>query len=316
MRTNILQGYFHDVLTRKDGSRTLSPWQSNLIVRNCNTLLSMLMKGHEETRGILYLALGEGEGSWDASRPIPLLTDTQLTNEVYRKPILADQIVYLNDDSEPVDYPTTLLAITVEVKGEEVVISGSQPLREFGLFGGDATDEANSGYLINHVTHDRYDLTPELTLNRKIRLNFTGGVISQEEITGFGATFPVISIDGVGEGYANDLTAAGIQTLDNLFNINPLLPIGNIPLVKLREFHTKAKLVISIKVTLAPFVEFADYSISDLLTRKPDQLVDEVNSRDLSVEMVSLLQAELALLQVALDDSYLQKIVFEDLMSV
>ncbi len=311
-----LKGYFQDVLTHKDGSHILkSPWQSNLIVRQCNTLLSMLMKGHEEAKGILYLALGEGETSWDVNRPAPHSLDTQLTNEVYRKPVLVDQIVYHNDNGEPVDYPTCFLSITVEVKGEDVVTNGSQPLREFGLFGGNATDHANSGYMINHVIHERYDLTPELILNRALRLTFVGGVIPREEISGFGAAFPVLNIDGVGPGYSDDFVAEGIQTINDLINIDPLLPIGTIPLIKLREIHTKARLVVTLKATLAPFVQLSHYTISNLLLQHPKRLVSAVESPDFTAEMVVQLQEELALLQVALDNAQLQEILLGDLMN-
>ncbi len=317
MQKNLLQGNFQDVFTHKDGTRLMkSPWQSNLIVRQCNTLLSMLMKGHKETRGILYLALGEGETSWDVSRPVPLLTDRQLTNEVYRKPIPVDQIIYHNEAGRSVDDPTAFLGITVEVRGEELVTTGSQPLREFGLFGGNATDRANSGYMINHVVHERYDLTPELTLTRALNLIFTGGVISREEISGFGAAFPTLSIDGVGKGYGDDLAAEGIQTIGDLLKIDPLLPIGNIPLVKLRELQAKASLVMTLKVTVAPFVQLSHYTISNLLIQGPEDIVSEIESPDFTAEMVGQLQEELALLQVALDNAQLKKILFADLMNI
>jgi len=315
MQINLLQGSFQDVLSHKGGSHILkSPWQSNRIVRQCNTLLSMLMKGHEETKGILYLAMGEGETSWDVTRPVPLLTDTQLTNEVYRKPIPVDQIIYLNNDGEPVEYPTSFLSITMEVQGEEVVTNGSQPLREFGLFGGNATDQANSGYMINHVMHERYDLTPVLTLNRELRLTFVGGSVPREEITGFGAAFPVLSIDGVGKGYGDDFDAEGIHTIGDLINIDPLRPLGGIPLVKLRELHAKARLVMTLKATLSPFAQLSYYTISNLLIQHPERIVSEMESPDFTAEMLAQLQEELALLQVALDDARLQKVLLGDLM--
>jgi len=274
-----------------------------------------LMKRHEGMEGILYLAVGEGEGGWDAGRPIPVLTNAQLTNEVYRIPLLSNQVVYLNNDGQPVDTPTTLLEVAGEIKGEEVVTNGSQPLREFGLFGGDATGEPNSGYMIDHVTHERYDLTPELTLNRKIRLTFTDAVISKEKLTEFGATLPVMSIDGIGDAYTADLSSQGVQTFSDLVDIDPLLSVEGIPQVKLREFRAKARIVMSLKVTLAPFASLADQNISDLLMENPEKIAEKTGLSEVTAEMASRFQEELAVLQIALDNVQLQRITLGDLIN-
>lgn len=317
MESQAIKGFFRDVMTDCQGRRHWeSRWRSNLVVNQCNLLLSMLMKRHAGMEGILYCAIGEGEEAWDTNRPIPLMPDTQLTSEVYRKPISADQMIYLDEDGQPTGVPTGRLDITVEFRGEDMVSNGTQPVREFGLFGGDATDHANSGYLINRVTHDRYDLTPLLTLNRKIRLTFTGGAISQEELTGFGATLPVRSIDGVGDVFAGDLNTQKVQTLGDLIEIDPLTPVGSIPLVKLREFRAKARLVMGLKATLATFVPLAKYSIGHILIRKPDELADIMGSPDITSEMVARLQEELAILQIALDDAQLQDIPLGKLMNI
>lgn len=315
--TQAIKGAYCDVLTDPQGRRHWeSGWRSNLVVNQCNLLLSMLMKRHAGMEGILFCAIGEGEEAWDTNRPIPLLPDTQLTSEVYRKPISADQMVYLDEDGLPTDVPTNLLDISVEFRGAAIVSNGTQPLREFGLFGGDATDHTNSGYLINRVTHGRYDLTPLLTLNRKIHLTFTGGAILQEELTGFGATLPVRSIDGVGDVFAGDLNAREVQTVGDLIEIDPLTPVGSIPLVKLREFRAKARLVLSLKATLAPFVPLAEFSISHILVRKPDELADIIESPDITSKMVARLQEELAVLQIALDDIQLKDIPLGNLMNI
>lgn len=313
----LAKGYYKDVLIDPQGNIIWdSGWQSNLIVNNCNILLAMLMKDHQGIKGILYCAFGEGDETWDSKRSIPLLTDTQLTNEVFRKSILSDQILYLNSNGQPINTPSTLLEICVEIRGEEFISNGSQPLREFGLFGGDATDNANSGYMIDHVTHERYDLTSELTLNRKIRLTFSGGVISQEELTGFGSNLPLMSVDGIGDAYAANLNALGIQTLGDLSNIDPLLPAGDIPPVKLREFRAKARIVMGLRATLAPFAQLANHSISDILMERPENLAGTIGSPDVTAEMIARLQEELAPLQVALDDKRLKDITLDSLMNI
>ena len=303
-----IKGYYHDTLF--DSKRRLireSGWNSNLVVNKCNLLMAMLMKRHADFEGILYCAVGEGEEEWDTSRPIPLLPDTKLTKEVYRQPISVDQINYIDENGQPSDTPTNHLDISVEFNGEDIVSNGTQPIREFGLFGGDATDDADSGYLINRVTHDRYDLTPLLTLNRKIHLTFKGGAISQEELTNFGAALPIYNIDGVGKKFTSALNGAGVKSLDDLVKIDPLKSIGNIPLVKLREFRAKARLVMGFKATLAPFVPLADYSISSILLQDSEKLSEIIGSPDINVEIVAHFQEELAILQVALDDETLKK---------
>lgn len=314
--TQVIKGSYYDVFMDTKGRRHWeSGWQSNLVVNQCNLLLAMLMKRDAGMEGILYCAIGEGAEAWETNRPIPLLPDTQLTNEVYRKPIPADQIVYLNNDGDPAETPTNLLEVTTEFRGEDLVSSGSQPVREFVLFGGDANEEQNTGYMINHVIHERYDLTPELTLTRKIRLKFTGAVASQEELTGLGAMWPVQSIDGVGDVFSSELSEHGVQTLSDLVGIDPLSPIGTMPLVKLREFRAKARMVMGLKATLAPFVPFADYSISNLLIKRPEDLINDVNPPDMTPEMVTRLQEELAVLQIALDDMQLENIRLNDLIN-
>lgn len=310
-----IKGSYRDVVTNSQGRRRWgSGWQANLIVNQCNLLLSILMKRQAGIKGILYCAIGEGEEAWDTNRPIPLLPDTQLTSEVYREPISRDKMVYLDEDGQPTDVPTNILDISVKFRGKDIVSNGTQPVREFGLFGGDATDKANSGYLINRVTHGRYDLTPLLTINRKIHLTFTGGTVSQEKLTGFGATLPVRSIDGIRDVFASVLKEQGVRTLGDLIEIDPLTHVGSIPRVKLRELRAKARLVMGLKATLAPFVSLADYSISNILLQKPDELTDIIGSPDITSEMIVCLQEDLAVLQITLDDEQLKNITLDHLM--
>jgi len=56
-----------------------------------------------------------------------------------------------------------------------VQTGNNQPLREFGLFGGDATRTPNSGYLIDYAIHPRVDLTRTMTLTRTVRQSYTAG---------------------------------------------------------------------------------------------------------------------------------------------
>ncbi len=314
--TQLIKGFYSDVLIDPQGQvQWSSSWRSNLIVRNCNLLLAALMKRHQGMQGILCLAIGEGKDDWDSSHPLPLLTDSQLTSELARQALTMDQITYLDNASRPTESPTNHLEITVDLRGEEIVTNGSQSLREFGLFGGNATEEANSGFMINHVIHPRIDLTSGLTLTRKLRLTFTAGTILQEELVGFGADLPVISIDGVGDEYASDFSEQGINTLSDLLEIDPLVPVVDIPQVKLREFRAKARMVTHLYVTLAPFVPLADRSISNILIERPENLAEAIDSANVTTEMATRFQEELAVLQIALDNVQLQRITLGDLIN-
>ncbi len=66
-------------------------------------------------QGILYLAVGAGEGAWDSFRPIPLLTDTQLTREVGRIILTPEQIVFLDSANASSRVPSPRLEIIAQV---------------------------------------------------------------------------------------------------------------------------------------------------------------------------------------------------------
>ena len=316
MMTQLIKGCYRDVLT--DSQRRVqwdSGWRSNLVVHNCNRLLAALMKRHEGMDGILYWAIGEGAADWDSILPSPLLTTSRLTSEVARQALAADGIVYLDDANEPIETPSPRLEVTAEFQGEDFVSNGFQPLREFGLFGGDAAEAPDSGLMIDYVIHPRIDLTPGMALSRQLRLTFAAGGLQQEEWVGFGASLPAISIDGVGEEYAGALGGQGIDSLGDLVEIDPLLPLGNIPQVRLREFRAKARTVMGLRIDLTPFMSLADHSISLLLMERPEDLVEAIDAPDVTPKMVTHLQEELAVLQIALDDAQLQRITLGDLIN-
>ena len=315
--TPLLKGCYRDVLTDSDSNsriRRNSGWHPNLIVNTCNVLLAALLKRHEGMQGILYLAIGEGENNWDSSSPAPLPTTTRLAKEVARNKLVEDQILYLNAAGQS-ETPTNQLEITTLFKGED--FASDQPLREFGLFGGDATDDQDTGYLIDYVIHPRVDLTPTITLTRKVRLSFTGGGVPMGEPTsGSGVSFiaglPVISIDGIGDEYAAELGENDIYSLGDLARIDPFNPVGSIQQARLGEFRAKARMVMHLGIDMTPFVALAESSISNILSERPEILV-EVSG--IIPEMIKQLQEELAVLHVALDDALLQSITLGELIN-
>lgn len=115
----------------------------------------------------------EQEGTSDTMRPDPVASNTKLVNEFFRKEITRESVTFVNDAGEPTDIPTSSLAITVTFGPEEAI----GRWREFGIFGGDATEARDSGYMINHKTHnliDKSSLNPEekLTIVREMRFLF------------------------------------------------------------------------------------------------------------------------------------------------
>lgn len=310
--TQLIKGCYRDVLTDSQGRvQWASGWRPNLIVQRCNVLLAALMKGHLNMGGILYWAVGAGEDDWDTTPPSPLVTTSQLTREVDRKALTEEHIVYLDHADKPMDSPSNRLEITAIFKGEDFVSNDTQPLREFGLFGGDATETPDSGLMIDYVIHPRVDLKPETILSRKLRLTFASSGM-EEVLFGFGAGLPVTSLDGVGDTYARAFSEwLGIHTLGELVEVDPLEPIGDIPPVKLREFRAKARLVMRLHVSPASLVPFADFSVSHFLQQQPEDLA----SQDVTPDMVQRLQEGLAVLQIALDDAQLQAVTLGDLMN-
>ena len=317
MHANFVNGYYRDSLSNpKRLTLWKSGWCANLVVRSCNVLLATLMKRHEGMQGILHLAVGEGEDKWDGSRPRPQLTTTQLAKEVARQALGMDQIVYLDNAYEPTENPSKRLQVTAELRAEDINRNGNSTLREFALFGGDATIEPGSGFMINHVIHPKIELTEELTLIRKVRLDFVASIDPTQDLSGFGSTLPVMSIDGVGGRYADMLENKGVRTLDDLLKMDPLAPVGTIPLVRLREFRAKARIVLQTRVNLDPFKKLADQNISRVLKENPEKLAGLIGAPAITPEKIACMQEGLAPLQVALDDSQLRKITIGDLLDM
>ncbi len=169
-----IRGRYCDRLFNHQGSLLWqSSWRSNRILNNCDRLLAALLKGEVGMQGVLYWAVGEGQPSWDVLLPNPQPTNTRLTQEVARLPLAPGQINYIDDQGNSSTTPTQRLEIRLDIDGSTLVDSGFQSLREFGLFGGDATTAPDSGFMINQVIHPRIDVAPSMTLSRTLQLTFT-----------------------------------------------------------------------------------------------------------------------------------------------
>jgi hypothetical protein len=164
-------GEVTDYLIYADGRRELArPVDHNLIVNNCSVLIACLMKGEVGYSGAAYWAVGSGSDTWsDTVPPSPLITDSQLTAETYRKAIVpATDIVFLDSSNVVSATPTNKIQITVTF----FEIEANGPLREFAIFGGLASSTLNSGFMINHKIHPLIYKTNALQLERILRITF------------------------------------------------------------------------------------------------------------------------------------------------
>ncbi|OKY74272.1 MAG: hypothetical protein BM485_14720 [Desulfobulbaceae bacterium DB1] len=313
--TITIHGYYHDRFMRPGRPPIDRGWRCNRIMNGCGSLLAALMRGNSGLGGIMYLAMGEGLKAWDGSPPRPDPAATGLVREILRRQITAESIVFLDGADQPSSLPTARLQIDFSFSRDDFAAEGVQPVREFGLFGGNSTNDAGSGLLINHVIHPRIDISAGLTLCRTLRLDFSQGLVPRDSAAGhFGGHLPIRCIDGVGDVYGDALNAEGIITLADLAASALHMEIENIPSAKMMEFRAKAGLVLAIEADLSPLAQMADASVSDIL--KLDAFSHETTGagRNAAPGRLLRLQEKLTVLQVALDEWELQKLTGRDLL--
>lgn len=158
-----------DTLYNKDGSVANRYHHVNTVVDSCSKLIACLMKGQAGQTGIKYWAVGKGDKNWNNDTPpSPTVTDVNLLSETYRKAINPKDIVFLDDNNNPTETITNKLQITITFLENEA----NGELREFGLFGGNATGSVNSGFMINRKIHPLIYKTSGMKLERIIRIVF------------------------------------------------------------------------------------------------------------------------------------------------
>lgn len=152
----IAKGKWRDTYVYPDGRFHITPWKANQIQNTQSTLAAILMKGTRSTAtpafsGINWFAVGEGHPDWDFAAPTKAYTQTTLQDELWRAPVDATtQVFYLDPITElVVAGPTRMIQFNLSVPASVV---GS--LREFGMFGGDATSAVDTGYMVNWIDHD------------------------------------------------------------------------------------------------------------------------------------------------------------------
>lgn len=137
----------------------------NIVVNSFTKLAMALIKGESGFSGATYWAVGSGEASWDTSLPDPKASEVLLTNEIGRVALNASDIVFLNNDLSVSNVPTNMLQIK-HLFGKN---DCNGKWREFGIFGGNATADINSGILIDKKHHAIVTKTSDMTIERTLR---------------------------------------------------------------------------------------------------------------------------------------------------
>lgn len=142
---------------------------NNLIVNSASVLIARLLKdNHEPDAGISYLAVGTGDSSWNLQNPPqPTPTTTKLVNEIARKAFTTNDVTFVDPDTgDPTTVPTNVVDFAATFAETEAV----GPLVEMGLFGGDATDQVDTGTQVNYRTFPVINKTNSMTLTIIFRI--------------------------------------------------------------------------------------------------------------------------------------------------
>jgi beta-lactam-binding protein with PASTA domain len=122
-------------------------------------LINGLLANRPELSGIQYGAVGSGEETWDEASPEPDAASTRLHEELCRKVLRPDRDISYDKSTRTLLFHSTF-------EPHEAV----GQVREFGLFGGHASEEPDSGYLFSHQIHPVVNKRSFLVLKRELRL--------------------------------------------------------------------------------------------------------------------------------------------------
>ena len=142
---------------------------NNIIVNTASILIARLLKDNKEPEaGISYLAVGTGAPGWNLQNPPqPTNTQTQLEGEISRKAFTTEDVNFVDPETgDPTIVPTNVVDYTATFAETEAV----GPLVEMGLFGGDASDQTDSGTQVNYRTFPVINKTSSMTLTIIFRI--------------------------------------------------------------------------------------------------------------------------------------------------
>ncbi len=300
----MMRGQYHDTVRDTNGRLILDGrWRPNTIAESAWPLIAGLLKNDPGLQGILFWAVGAGEAAWDSSRPSANPAATWLRQEIERRPLPAGSIVYLDSNGGPAGHATSRIEVSLSFTWPET----AQTLREFGLFGGDASETKDSGYLVNYVIHPRLDLAPGASLSRRIRLSLRPLLDDRWLHTPrhwLGAS-PVTDLDGVGAAYAATLGGVGITTVAELAAAEPKTLGEALPLMKAVELRAKARLTLQVATELAPVSGLIDRTVWDIVVTPTATLAADADAAE---EEVGRLREQVSALQLTLDNRFLRRL--------
>lgn len=170
------KGRWKETITHSDGTVTEGGWSPNQIQNTASDLLAGLLRRAGEDpsysgfKGLLYLAVGSGDVSWDVTAPIKDPAQVALQSEYFRKQIIYSDLNFLDPlgavGAPAVGYVSRKILINVTLLSNEA--NGAR--REFGLYGGDATLATDSGLIFNWVSHPLSNKTSGETINLSIEI--------------------------------------------------------------------------------------------------------------------------------------------------
>lgn len=161
-------GEYVDTIYHADG-RVEKREAQNCIINDIGKLIACLFKGQSGYTRLGYWAVGKGLDSWDNVNPTPAQpTDTGCVNEIGRKAIPAENIVFLDSSNRVTSSVTNKLQITLTFTESDC----NGTWREFAIFGGNATTSRGSGIAINHKNHAILVKTSSMVVERQIRFTF------------------------------------------------------------------------------------------------------------------------------------------------
>ena len=164
-KTNIkVTGQITDRIIHLDTGKVEVREGHNLVVTSFTNLVMSLLGRTTGFKGISYWAVGSGLSSWDDTPVSPTLSETTLTAELGRKIINASDMKFVDEDGNVSETPTNILRVNVTFNSNEC----NGIWREFGLFGGNATSDLNSGIMIDKRHHEVITKTDTMAIERTI----------------------------------------------------------------------------------------------------------------------------------------------------
>jgi len=122
----------------------------NVVVENYEVVAcGMLLGSGVFNGGVKYAEVGTGDVGWGVTPPAPSISTTALTAPLTRRLPFSKSFVDLVT-LEPTDTQTSRIRISFMLNFFEPDVDG-QIIREYALFGGDASSTLSTGHMINVI---------------------------------------------------------------------------------------------------------------------------------------------------------------------